>query len=108
RAAATMWNIMVSTGKTAEKVLPELLCVLEDWPLHSTPTSDGNTMDVFALAATRALWTILQLPRCSLTLKQYTSRLFLALLFQVFFITEQMPEEVDTFWRECQEEGCLP
>lgn len=41
---------MVSTSGTAEKVLLELLCVLEDWPLHSTSTSDGDKKDVFALA----------------------------------------------------------
>ena len=35
-------------------------------------------------------------------------RFFLALLFQIFFSTEQMPEKVETFWRGCQQEGCLP
>ncbi|XP_075611896.1 maestro heat-like repeat-containing protein family member 7 [Balearica regulorum gibbericeps] len=38
----------------------------------------------------------------------YFPYLFLALLFQIFFSTEQIPEEVNTFWRQCQEEGCLP
>ena len=55
RAAATMWRAMVSTSRTAEKVLPELLCVLEDWPLHSTSTSDGDYVGVFALAV--SFWT---------------------------------------------------
>ncbi|KFW64855.1 hypothetical protein AS28_12868, partial [Pygoscelis adeliae] len=106
--AVTMWRTMVSTSGTAEKVLLELLCVLEDWPLHSTSTSDGDKKDVFALAATRALWEILRLPRRPRWLKVHFPRLFLALLFQIFFSTEQMPEEVDTFWRGCQQAGCLP
>ncbi|XP_054685483.1 maestro heat-like repeat-containing protein family member 6 [Grus americana] len=108
RAAATMWRAMVSMNRTAEKVLLELLCVLEEWPLHTTSTSDGEIMDIFALAATKALWEILQLPSHTGALMEYFPYLFLALLFQIFFRTEQMPEEVNTFWRQCQEEGCLP
>lgn len=30
-----MWRVMVSSSRTAEKVLLELLRLLEDWPLHS-------------------------------------------------------------------------
>ncbi|XP_064925420.1 maestro heat-like repeat family member 5 isoform X2 [Columba livia] len=108
RAAAAMWRMMVTTSMTTKKVFRELLCVLEDWPLHSTSTCDGDQQDVLALAATRALWEILQMPRCPRGLKVYFPRLLLALLFQVVYSTEQMPDEVDTFWRECQEEGGLP
>lgn len=50
RVAVTMWRVIVSSSRTAEKVLPELLCVLEDWPLHSTSTSDNDNADVFSLA----------------------------------------------------------
>ncbi|KAK4817783.1 hypothetical protein QYF61_027006 [Mycteria americana] len=123
-----MWRVMASTSRTAEVVLLELLCVLRDWPLHSTFTSDGDNTDIFALAgrllgrlsslphhgislphaATRALWEILRLPRCPQRLKARFSSLFVALLFQIFFSTEQMPEEINTFWRKCQQEGCLP
>lgn len=48
------------------------------------------------------------MPRCPRGLKVHFPRLLLALLFQVVYSTEQMPDEVDTFWRECQEEGGLP
>ncbi|KFV13262.1 hypothetical protein N340_02888, partial [Tauraco erythrolophus] len=110
RAAVTVWNAMVSRSKTAEKVLLELLCGLEDWPLHSTPTSNRNATGVFALAVSNqgALWAILQLHSCPRRLKAYSPHLFLALVFQVFFSAERMPGEVNTFWKECQEEGCLP
>ncbi|KAK2532021.1 hypothetical protein Q9966_008295 [Columba livia] len=108
RAAAAMWRMMVTTSMTTKKVFRELLCVLEDWPLHSTSTCDGDQQDVLALAATRALWEILRMPRCPRGLKVHFPRLLLALLFQVVYSTEQMPDEVDTFWRECQEEGGLP
>lgn len=50
-----MWRAITSSHRTAEKVLPELLCVLEDWPLHSTSTSDKDDSDVFPLAV--SFWT---------------------------------------------------
>ncbi|XP_017598846.1 PREDICTED: maestro heat-like repeat-containing protein family member 7 [Corvus brachyrhynchos] len=50
RAAASMWRTIASSATVVEKVLPTLLCVLEDWPLHSTRTSDGDKTEVFALA----------------------------------------------------------
>ncbi|NWV30470.1 MROH9 protein, partial [Origma solitaria] len=108
RAAVAMWRAIVSSNRTAEKVLPELLCVLEDWPLHSTSTSDKDSSDVFSLAATRALWEILHLPQHPDILIMYLPQLFVALLFQVFSSTEPMPVEVNAFWRRCQQEQCLP
>ncbi|OPJ90257.1 hypothetical protein AV530_014836 [Patagioenas fasciata monilis] len=104
----TMWRMMVTTSMTTKKVFQELLCVLEDWPLHSTSTSDGDQQAVLALAATRVLREILRVPRCPRGLKVNFPRLLLALLFQVLYSTEQMSDKVDTFWRECQEEGGLP
>ncbi|XP_032549067.1 uncharacterized protein LOC116789387 [Chiroxiphia lanceolata] len=108
RAAAVMWRTIASSGTTLEKVLPVLLSVMEDWPWHSTCTSDGDNTDVFALAATLALWTIVQEPQCPGSLMEYGPHLLVALLFQVFITTEQMSEEVDSFWRGCREEHDLP
>ncbi|XP_027523632.1 uncharacterized protein LOC113959068 isoform X2 [Corapipo altera] len=108
RAAAVMWRTIASSGTTLEKVLPVLLSVMEDWPWHSTCTSDGDNADVFALAATLALWTIVQEPQCPGPLMEYSPHLLMALLFQVFITTEQMPEEVESFWRGCREEHDLP
>ncbi|XP_051647068.1 uncharacterized protein LOC127472609 isoform X28 [Manacus candei] len=108
RAAAVMWRTIASSGTTLEKVLPTLLSVMEDWPWHSTRTSDGDNTDVFALAATLALWTIVQEPQCPGPLMEYSPHLLVALLFQVFITTEQMSEEVDSFWRGCREEHDLP
>ncbi|XP_051647024.1 maestro heat-like repeat-containing protein family member 6 [Manacus candei] len=108
RAAAVMWRTIASSRTTLEKVLPTLLSVMEDWPWHSTRTSDGDNTDVFALAATLALWTIVQEPQCPGPLMEYSPHLLVALLFQVFITTEQMSEEVDSFWRGCREEHDLP
>ncbi|KFP32077.1 hypothetical protein N325_07191, partial [Colius striatus] len=102
RETVTIWRDVVSTSRTADMVLRELICVLEDWPLHSTSTSDGHSTDLFALAATRALHGILQMPLCSTSLRLHFPRLLLALLFQIFFSTEEMPEKVSIFWRQCQ------
>ncbi|XP_072775658.1 uncharacterized protein [Taeniopygia guttata] len=50
RAAAMIWRTIGSSSRTVEKVLPTLLCVMENWPLHSMCTSDGDNEEVFALA----------------------------------------------------------
>ncbi|KFO87300.1 Maestro heat-like repeat-containing protein family member 9, partial [Buceros rhinoceros silvestris] len=108
RAAATLWRTMLSSSRTAQEVLRELLCVLRDWPLHSTCTVDRDSTDVFPLAATMVLWQILWLPNFLQVLERYFPYIFAALLLQIFFSTEQMPEEVNAFWRGCQQKGCLP
>ncbi|XP_027600275.2 maestro heat-like repeat-containing protein family member 6 [Pipra filicauda] len=108
RAAAILWRTIAFSATTAHKVLPTLLGVMEDWPLHSVSTSDGDHMDVFALAATLALWLMVQEPQCQDALFVYAPRLLLALLCQVSMSTEQMPQEVSTFWRGCQELHGLP
>ncbi|XP_064515730.1 maestro heat-like repeat-containing protein family member 6 isoform X2 [Pseudopipra pipra] len=108
RAAAILWRTIASSATTAHKVLPTLLGVMEDWPLHSVSTSNGDHMDVFALAATLALWLMVQEPQCQDALFVYAPRLLLALLCQVSMSTEQMSQEVSTFWRGCQELHGLP
>ncbi|XP_051639535.1 maestro heat-like repeat-containing protein family member 6 [Manacus candei] len=108
RAAATMWRTIASSGRTLQKVLPTLLGVMEDWPWYYTRTSDGDNTDVFALAATLALWMIVQEPQCPGPLMDYSPHLLVDLLFQVLVSTEQMSQEVDTFWRGCQEQHDLP
>ncbi|XP_041881693.1 uncharacterized protein LOC121663476 isoform X4 [Corvus kubaryi] len=108
RAATMMWRLLGLSGSTLEKVLPTLLCVMEDWPLHSMCTSDGDDTPVLALAATLGLWVIVQVPRCHEAVNLYSSRIFVALLSHVVITTQQMPEEVDHFWRACREEHRLP
>ena len=54
-----MWRAIGSSGPTVQKVLPILLCVMEDWPLHSTCTSDRDNKDVFALAVSFKNWPLL-------------------------------------------------
>ncbi|XP_064502052.1 maestro heat-like repeat-containing protein family member 6 isoform X2 [Pseudopipra pipra] len=108
RAAAILWRTIASSATTVYKVLPTLLGVMEDWPLHSVSTSNGDHMDVFALAATLALWLMVQEPQCQDALFVYAPRLLLSLLCQVSMSTEQMPQEVSTFWRGCQEQHGLP
>ncbi|XP_017679512.1 PREDICTED: maestro heat-like repeat-containing protein family member 6 isoform X2 [Lepidothrix coronata] len=108
RAAATMWRTIASSGRTLQKVLPTLLGVMEDWPWYYTRTSDGDNTAIFALAATLALWMIVQEPQCPGPLMDYSPHLLVALLFQIFISTEQMSEEVDNFWRGCQEQHDLP
>ncbi|XP_027766928.1 uncharacterized protein LOC114073358 [Empidonax traillii] len=108
RAAASMWRTIASSGTALEKVLPKLLSVMEDWPLHSSSTSDGDNMPVFALASTIVVWEILQMSQCPEQLKDYSSHLLVDLLFQVSTSKEQMPEEVDTFWKGYWEQHRLP
>ncbi|XP_053806558.1 uncharacterized protein LOC128792300 [Vidua chalybeata] len=107
RAAAMMWRAIASSGPAVEKVLPTLLCVMEDWPQHRMCTSDGDNEDVFALAAALVIWVIV--PEYNKAMIPFTGRLFVALLFHVAITTQQMPpEEVANFWRACREEQHLP
>ncbi|XP_027766132.1 uncharacterized protein LOC114072434 [Empidonax traillii] len=62
RAAAVMWRTIALSGTTVVRVMPTLLYVMEDWPLHGTSTSEGDK-DIFALAATIVVWEILQMIR---------------------------------------------
>nr|XP_041569114.1 uncharacterized protein LOC115492413 isoform X2 [Taeniopygia guttata] len=57
--------------------------------------------------ATVVMWKILQLPCVPQMVTVYFPRLFVHLLFQVFFSTLDMPEEVDTFWKGCQQQHGL-
>ncbi|XP_064291602.1 maestro heat-like repeat-containing protein family member 6 [Passer domesticus] len=107
RAAWTMWKTIMGSSRTAELAQLVLLDVLGNWPEHSTCTSDGDKTGVFALAATVVMWKILQVRCVPRIMKVYFPRLFVQLLFQVFFSTLDMPEEVDTFWKGCQEEHGL-
>ncbi|XP_064291611.1 uncharacterized protein LOC135309398 isoform X2 [Passer domesticus] len=107
RAAAIMWKSIGSVGPALEKVLPTLLCVMEDWPVHSASTSDGDDTDVFALAATLVIWVIVS--ECHKAMIPYSGRLFVALLFHIVITTQQMPpEEAGHFWKACREEHRLP
>ena len=54
-----MWRAIGSSKSTVEKVLPTLLCVMEDWPLHRMCTSDGDNKDGFALAVSSWNWPLL-------------------------------------------------
>ncbi|RMC18406.1 hypothetical protein DUI87_04293 [Hirundo rustica rustica] len=108
RAAALMWRTIGSSRPAAKKVLPALLSVMQDGPLDSTFFSRGDEA-IFALAATVVLWWVIaHVPEWHDTVLGHSARLFVALLFQIFSTTEQMPEEVDNFWRACREEHRLP
>ncbi|XP_050193074.1 maestro heat-like repeat-containing protein family member 6 [Myiozetetes cayanensis] len=104
RAAAILWRTIASSATTVQKVLPTLLGVMED----SVFSSDGNDTDICALAATLALWLMVQEPQCQDALLVHAPRLLVALLCQLCMSTEQMPQEVSTFWRGCQEQHGLP
>ncbi|XP_039585216.1 uncharacterized protein LOC120511774 [Passer montanus] len=102
-----MWATIMSSSRTAEPALQILLDVLSAWPVHSLYTSDGDDTGVFALAATMTLWQVFNLTGCPPVVLEYFPSLFLRLLFQAYISTQDMPEEVDTFWTGCQEQHGL-
>ncbi|XP_053818390.1 uncharacterized protein LOC128798676 isoform X2 [Vidua chalybeata] len=57
--------------------------------------------------ATVVMWKILQVPCVPQMVTVYFPHLLVHLLFQVFFSTLDMPEEVDTFWKGCQQQYSL-
>nr|XP_041568779.1 uncharacterized protein LOC116807187 isoform X3 [Taeniopygia guttata] len=107
RAALAMWKSIMCSPRTAEPAMLVLLEVLGSWPEHSTCTSDGDHTAVLALAATVVMWKILQLPCVPHVVTVCFPCLFVHLLFQVLFSTLDMPEEVDTFWKGCQQQHGL-
>ncbi|XP_064291578.1 uncharacterized protein LOC135309357 [Passer domesticus] len=103
-----MWKTIGSVGPAVEKVLPTLLCVMEDWPVHSASTSDGDDTDVSALAATLVIWVIVQVPECHEGILPHSSRLFVALLFHIVITAKRMPPaEAGHFWKACRKEHRL-
>nr|XP_041576911.1 maestro heat-like repeat-containing protein family member 6 [Taeniopygia guttata] len=102
-----MWKSIMCSPRTVESALLILLNVLWSWPEHSTCTSDGDKTGVFDLAATVVIWKILQMPCVPHMVTVYFPHLFVHLLFQVLFSTLDMPEEVDTFWKGCQQQHGL-
>nr|XP_041569040.1 maestro heat-like repeat-containing protein family member 6 [Taeniopygia guttata] len=107
RAAVTMWGTIMSSSRTAEPALQILLDVLSAWPEDSVYTSDGDSTGVFALAATVTMWRVFNLTWCPPVVQVYFPKLLLRLLFQAYISTLDMPEEVDTFWKRCQEQHDL-
>ncbi|XP_053803796.1 maestro heat-like repeat-containing protein family member 6 [Vidua chalybeata] len=107
RAAMTMWGTIMSSSRTAEPALQILLHVLSAWPVDSVYTSDGDSTGVFALAATMTLWRVFNLTWCPPVVLEYFPSLFLRLLFQAYISTLDISEEVDTFWKGCQEQHGL-
>ncbi|XP_023802249.1 uncharacterized protein LOC111943512 [Cyanistes caeruleus] len=107
RAAMTMWKTILCSPRTAEQAYLILLDVLENWPEHSTCTSNGDNIGVFALAATVVMWKILHMPCIPRVVTMHFPRLFMHLLFQVFFSTLDMSEDLNAFWKECQEQHGL-
>ncbi|XP_064262647.1 maestro heat-like repeat family member 5 [Passer domesticus] len=108
RAAVLMWRSIGTSRPAVQKVLPALFSVIEDRPLYSMFFYSGDNEAVFALAATVVLWNIAHMPEWHDAVVLHSAQLFVALLFQVFSTTEQIPEEVEDFWRACQEEHRLP
>uniref|UniRef100_A0A8C3B6V9 Uncharacterized protein n=1 Tax=Cairina moschata TaxID=8855 RepID=A0A8C3B6V9_CAIMO len=104
RAAVTMWRVMFVSSRTKKTVMVQLCRVLKDWPFHRTSTSDGDNTDVFALAATRVLWELLRPANYPMEAQMSFSLPLMVLLFQIFASSQQTPEEVETFFRECQQE----
>ncbi|XP_023803333.1 uncharacterized protein LOC111944899 [Cyanistes caeruleus] len=107
RAAMAMWTTILLSPWISEEVTPLLINVVGSWPQKNLGTSDGDKTAVFSLTATLVMWKILQGPCCPQILTVYFPRLFVHLLFQTYFSTLYMTEDVHTFWKECQEQHGL-
>ncbi|XP_023773392.1 maestro heat-like repeat family member 5 [Cyanistes caeruleus] len=103
----TMWKTILCSPRTAERAYLIVLDVLGNWPEHSTRTSDGDNTGVFALAATVLMWKILQMPCVPHVVTVHFPRLFVHLLFHVYFSTLETPEDLNAFWKACQEQHGL-
>ncbi|XP_056352291.1 uncharacterized protein LOC130255511 [Oenanthe melanoleuca] len=103
-AAALMWRTIGSSGQVVQEVLAALLSVMESSMFYSREDNEA----VFALAATVVLWVTVHMPEWHTAIFLHSARLFVALLFQIFSSTEQMPQGVENVWAACREEHHLP
>ncbi|XP_064376016.1 maestro heat-like repeat-containing protein family member 7 [Dromaius novaehollandiae] len=102
--AVAMWQVMVSQPTTAEKVLGELLFMLQERRQGRRVCFVEDEPHVVPLAATRALREILLQP----TLQQGKAlfpMLCVALLFQISFAMEATLQDVEAFFKTDIEEG---
>ena len=109
---------------------PSLRCWAESWPRgsfrgtrpHAPPVSPlaspcltqalphrhlGTERCLWVLCplqATVVMWKILQVPCVPHTVMMFFPRLFVHLLLQVLISTLDTPEEIDKFWKGCQED----
>ncbi|XP_062457056.1 maestro heat-like repeat-containing protein family member 7 [Rhea pennata] len=98
--AVAMWEVMVSQSLTAEKVLQELLCVLQERPFCKPGTTIKDPSCILPLTATRALNIILLQHTCKQQVKALFPRLYLALFFQLSFTIVCAQEDIPAFSRE--------
>ncbi|XP_056371790.1 uncharacterized protein LOC130266561 [Oenanthe melanoleuca] len=103
-AAALMWRTIGSSGQVVQDVLAALLSVMESSMFFSREDNEA----VFALAATVVLWVTVHVPEWHTAVLLHSARLFVALLFQIFSSTQQMPQGVENVWTACREEHHLP
>ncbi|XP_071617353.1 maestro heat-like repeat-containing protein family member 7 [Heliangelus exortis] len=106
--AVIMWRVMLAKAQTAEKVLEELLSRMMSQSLRKTSTSIREGPRILSLAATRTISEILLQEAALQEVKGIFPQLFLALLFQTTFTAELTLQEVNTFWREHQQDQLTP
>lgn len=93
-----------------------LLCLHLLWPMSAPeprpPTlgpchGAGSAVSAISgsfLQATRVLWELLRPANYPMEAQMSFSLPLMVLLFQIFASSQQTPEEVETFFRECQQE----
>ncbi|NXI95085.1 MROH1 protein, partial [Psophia crepitans] len=106
--AVAIWKVMLSEPPIAKKVLQELISLLMKQSLRKTSTSTKDNPRILSLAAARTVNEILLQPISLMWEVEIFTQLFLALLFQVSFTTELMPQEVYIFWKEHQRNLLTP
>ncbi|NXJ13447.1 MROH1 protein, partial [Odontophorus gujanensis] len=106
--AVSMWRAMLLKPTTVKKVLQELLGVLRNHSQLNMALATKDQTRVFALAATRVLSKIFQLPLVLKEAETIFPQLFLALLCQVSFTTQLTLQEIEVFWVERQQNQLTP
>ncbi|TFK00746.1 Epidermal growth factor receptor kinase substrate 8-like protein 3 [Platysternon megacephalum] len=97
--AAEMWRMLTSHPKSTGKVLQELLKRLQEQLLrqhHDVPQKEAG---VAPLAATRALYEILQEPACRQQVQELFPQLYIALLLQITYTVELSLQDIALHWR---------
>ncbi|TFJ95947.1 50S ribosomal protein L5 [Platysternon megacephalum] len=102
--AAEMWRMLTSLPNTAGKVLKELLNRLQEEPLRQHQAISQKEAGVAPLAATRALYKILQEQACGQKVKELFPQFYIALLFQITYTMEPSMQDIALHQRMHNEE----
>ncbi|XP_074833345.1 maestro heat-like repeat-containing protein family member 7 [Carettochelys insculpta] len=103
--AAEMWRTLTSHPKTTGRILRELLNRLQEWSTDQPHDISQQMAALTPLAATQALYEVLQEPACRREVQELYPQFYVALLFQITYTVEPSVHDVAFYWWRCKQQN---